>query len=246
MCPAVIRQFDFFEGFIMYKMLNLCLGVLISATVLAGTEAAHAEEVNGKICKIVGEEKVVSADTTCPGTVAKILRSLAIEKERPARDADGNTVLDSDGNIVMEQYTDTYKLMASYAAQAGLGNALNGVKVPKLHNGMLENDTITVFAIKDSVLENKVQQAIAAAESASETPLSEDRKNVIFYKVVGSQIATRPYYKSDMWNGQKEYKTLGGEPITTNFLRAEGDIANGMTFQQMDLLASNGVIHLMN
>ncbi|MBO6773085.1 MULTISPECIES: hypothetical protein [unclassified Thalassospira] len=208
--------------------------------------SAHAEELAKKTCLIVGTEQAVEESAACPGTVAEVLRSIEIEKERPMRDADGKIVIGTDGNAVLEQYTETYKLMASFAASAGLGDAMNGGEVPKLHNGMLENNTITVFAIKDSILAAKVEDAIATAKSNSATPLTVKDKTLIIHKIVGSQIATRPYYKDNMWNGQMEYKSLGGDPIKTNFLREDGDIANGMPFQQMDVLASNGVIHLMN
>jgi hypothetical protein len=227
----------------MNAFLKLGLGPLALSGVAF---SAHAEEMQTKTCVVVGVEKTVDADATCPGTVADVLNSIVIEKERVKLDADGKAIVDADGMPVMEPYTETYKLMASYAAQAGLGDALSGGEVPQLHGGMLEDGTITVFAIKDSVLSEMVGAEIKMAEATMDGALSDEDTNSVIYKTVGSQIATRPYYKEDMWNGQMKYRNLGGGLIMTNFLKADGDEANGMTFREMDILASNGVVHLMN
>jgi hypothetical protein len=240
---AWLFEINFWSGFTMNVFLKLGLGSLaLSGVVLS----AHADEMETKTCMIVGMEEPVEADATCPGTVADILNSIVIEKERVKLDADGNAMVDADGAIIMEPYTETYKLMASYAAKAGLGDAISGGEVPQLHGGMLEDGTITVFAIKDSVLSEMVSEAIKAAEAKAETSLSDEDTNRILYMTVGSQIATRPYTKTDMWNGQMKYRNLAGGLIMTNFLTASGDEANGRKFQQMDVLASNGVVHLMN
>lgn len=211
------------------------------------TTNAFAQDVEPKMCLLAGVETIVEDDFVCPGTVAAELRKMVVEKQRPKIDIEtGQIMLDAETGLpVMETYEESYRKMVTFAREAGLGDAFVGGEFPHLHNGYMENNIVTVFAIEDNLLQSRVDALLDTAEQSAPEPLSDEDRQRVIYQVVGSQIATRPYYKSDMWNGQRDFRNLGGGFIQTNFLTETGDEANGLKFQQYDIIASNGVIHLL-
>lgn len=216
---------------------TLKAATLVGLAAVFMSNAALSSETATETCVVLGKEVPIAEGMTCYGNAYETLRTFGIERERVVMNEETK-------EPEKETYMITYKMFANYAAgNEALGNALKGVEVPQIHNGVMETGIITAFVPSDEILAPQIDAI--KEKYIKEEKTAEELSNAIA-NYIGSMIMTRPQTKADMWNNQKVYNTLGSDMVVTNFLSTRGDTINGRSVMQYDLLTENAVIHLLN